>query len=159
MYFSKSTIGDLLSHTNIKDVVSGYVSLSQRGGNKSEYLALCPFHSERTPSFSVTTHKQLFHCFACGIQGNAIRFIEKYKGISYAEAVQLIAEISRFKLPDGTNPSKKKISDRKKYKKKLLRARRRKEGQECQTHQKQQKELCVIQEGVLGDDDDSEIPF
>lgn len=153
MYFRNSTVGNLLRHADIKDVVGRYVPLSQRGGNKSEYLALCPFNNERTPSFSVTTRKQLFHCFGCGIRGNAIRFVEEYKGISYAEAVELIAEISGFRLPKGTNPSKKKISDRKKYKKKLLRARRRKEGQE------QQKEMSVVQEGILGGDDDSEIPF
>ncbi|TCZ75572.1 DNA primase [Paenibacillus albiflavus] len=81
-------IEEVLSHHDIVDVVGKYVSLSKQG----HYLkGLCPFHSEKTPSFTVTPEKQIYHCFGCGAGGNSIQFVMEIEGYSFAEAVRRLA--------------------------------------------------------------------
>ena len=75
--------------SDILDVVSRYVDLKKRGQN---YFGLCPFHNEKTPSFSVAPVKEIFHCFGCGIGGSAINFIMEYEKIGFVEAIQRIGE-------------------------------------------------------------------
>ena len=73
----------------IQDVVADYVSLRKSGAN---YLGLCPFHGEKTPSFNVNPGRAIFHCFGCGVGGNAFSFIMKMEGLSFPEAVKFLAK-------------------------------------------------------------------
>ena len=79
---------DLLNRVDIVDVVSRYVQLKKGGAN---YLGLCPFHNEKTPSFSVSPAKQFYHCFGCGVHGNAIGFLMAYSALGYVDAVKELA--------------------------------------------------------------------
>ncbi|HEY8435822.1 MAG TPA: DNA primase [Haloplasmataceae bacterium] len=84
----KALVDEIVKHTDIVDVVSEYVSLERKGRN---YFGLCPFHEEKTPSFSVSPEKQIFHCFSCGVGGNVVKFIENIEHIPYREAVLRLA--------------------------------------------------------------------
>jgi len=76
---------DLLNRVDIVDVVSRYVQLKKGGAN---YLGLCPFHNEKTPSFTVSPAKQFYHCFGCGVHGNAIGFLMAYGAMGYVDAIK-----------------------------------------------------------------------
>lgn len=89
MRIPESKIEEIRNSISIVDVISEYVQLRKRGKN---YIGLCPFHSEKTPSFTVTEEKQIFHCFGCHAGGNAFKFLMDYKKISFVESVQEIAE-------------------------------------------------------------------
>lgn len=90
---SKSTIEKILDAVRIEDVVGDYVNLRKRGVN---LLGLCPFHQEKTPSFSVTPSKNIFKCFGCGKGGDAISFLREHEGFSYPEALRYLA--SKYKI-------------------------------------------------------------
>ena len=123
MLYSKSLVSKLLNHVCIIDIISHFITLRQRKSNENEYTALCPFHHEKTPSFTVARKKQFFHCFGCGCTGNAITFVMEHTGLRFVHAVKLVAKLSKFHLPHGRKPSKKKIKDREKYRNKLLNKR------------------------------------
>lgn len=89
MRIPEHTIEDIRSSANIVDIISSYVALRKRGKN---FIGLCPFHQEKTPSFTVSEEKQIFHCFGCHAGGNVYKFLMEYKSISFVEAVQEIAE-------------------------------------------------------------------
>lgn len=89
MRISESKIEEIRNAANIVDVISEYVQLRKRGRN---YIGLCPFHSEKTPSFTVSDEKQIYHCFGCHNGGNVYKFLMEYKKISFIEAVQELAE-------------------------------------------------------------------
>ncbi len=89
MRISENKIEEIRSAASIVDVISGYVQLRKRGKN---FLGLCPFHSEKTPSFTVSEEKQIFHCFGCHTGGNVYKFLMEYEKISFVEAVQELAE-------------------------------------------------------------------
>jgi DNA primase len=89
MRIPESKIEEIRNSVSIVDVISVYVQLRKRGKN---YIGLCPFHSEKTPSFTVTEEKQIFHCFGCHAGGNVFKFLMDYKKISFVEAVQEIAQ-------------------------------------------------------------------
>jgi DNA primase len=89
MRIPESKIEEIRNSVSIVDVISEYVQLRKRGKN---YIGLCPFHSEKTPSFTVTEEKQIFHCFGCHAGGNVFKFLMDYKKISFVESVQEIAE-------------------------------------------------------------------
>lgn len=89
MRIPESKIEEIRNSTSIVDVISEYVQLRKRGKN---YIGLCPFHSEKTPSFTVSEDKQIFHCFGCHEGGNVYKFLMDYKKISFIEAVQELAE-------------------------------------------------------------------
>lgn len=95
--FDDKIIEDVLLANDIVDVVSNYVSLQKKGRN---YFGLCPFHNEKTPSFSVSPEKQIFHCFGCKKGGNSIHFIQQIENLSFPEAIKLLADRSGIKLPD-----------------------------------------------------------
>ena len=97
MAIPDSFLDDLNSRLNIVDVVSAYVPLTKRGGN---YWGLCPFHHEKTPSFSVNESKQIFHCFGCGKGGGAIRFVMEMDGLPFPEAVRKLAEQAGLQVPE-----------------------------------------------------------
>lgn len=89
MRIPESKIEEIRNSVSIVDVISEYVQLRKRGKN---FIGLCPFHSEKTPSFTVTEEKQIFHCFGCHAGGNVFKFLMDYKKISFIEAVQEIAQ-------------------------------------------------------------------
>jgi DNA primase len=89
---------DLLNRVDIVDVVSRYVQLKKGGAN---YLGLCPFHSEKTPSFTVSPAKQFYHCFGCGEHGNAIGFLMAYAGLGYVDAVKDLAATAGMQVPEA----------------------------------------------------------
>lgn len=86
---SETIIQDVLNKLDIVDLVGEYVQLKKSGKN---YLGLCPFHSEKTPSFSVSPDKQIFHCFGCGVGGNAFSFLMEIEGFTFVQSVQQLAE-------------------------------------------------------------------
>ena len=88
---------ELLHRVDIVDVIERYVPLKKGGSN---YVACCPFHSEKTPSFTVSPAKQFYHCFGCGAHGNAISFLMEYQGLGYVEAVKDLAESVGMKMPE-----------------------------------------------------------
>ena len=88
---------DLLNRVDVVDVVSRYVRLKKGGAN---FMGLCPFHNERTPSFTVSPAKQFYHCFGCGVHGNAIGFLIEYAGLGYVEAVRELAASAGMQMPE-----------------------------------------------------------
>jgi DNA primase len=88
---------ELLHRIDIVDVIERYVPLKKGGAN---FTACCPFHSEKTPSFTVSPSKQFYHCFGCGAHGNAISFLMEYQGLGYIEAVGDLAESAGVKMPE-----------------------------------------------------------
>jgi DNA primase len=99
----EETIEEIRRSVDIVDVISDYVQLKKQGRN---YFGLCPFHGEKTPSFSVSPEKQIFHCFGCGAGGNVFSFLMDIEGLTFIEAVQRLAvranvDLSAFKLDDG----------------------------------------------------------
>lgn len=93
-------IENIRTETNIVDVVGQYVQLKKSGKN---YLGLCPFHNEKTPSFSVAEDKQIFHCFGCGKGGNVFSFVQEIEGLSFPEAVSKVAEESEIDISEYFN--------------------------------------------------------
>lgn len=93
----QSFIQDLLARVDIIDVIERYLPLKKRG---ADYYARCPFHTEKSASFSVSHAKQFFHCFGCHESGNAIGFLMKYNGLSYIEAIQELARDAGLQIPD-----------------------------------------------------------
>ena len=88
---------DLLNRVDIVDLIERHVRLKKAGAN---FVACCPFHNEKTPSFTVSPSKQFYHCFGCGAHGNAISFVMEYSGLGYIEAVKDLAESVGMKLPE-----------------------------------------------------------
>ena len=91
----KTSIEQLKNQIDIVDVVGNYIELKKSGSN---YKAICPFHSEDTPSFIVSPSKQIFHCFGCGAGGDAIKFVMEYEKLSFYEAIEKIASMYNFEL-------------------------------------------------------------
>src|SRR5690625_1716739 len=96
-------IVDNIRKTNdIVDIVGEYVQLKKQGRN---YFGLCPFHGEKTPSFSVTQEKQIFHCFGCGKGGNVITFMMEIEGFTFYDALKFLSDRSGIELPVDTEKS------------------------------------------------------
>lgn len=100
MRYSDEILNEVRENNDIVEVISQYVHLKRSGRN---YFGLCPFHNEKSPSFSVSPDKQIFHCFGCGVGGNVITFISKIEGIGFIEAVQNLAERANLVLPSTFN--------------------------------------------------------
>ena len=98
---------DLLNRVDIVDVVSRYVQLKKGGAN---YLGLCPFHGEKTPSFTVSPAKQFYHCFGCAAHGNAIGFLMAYAGLGYVDAVKDLAAAVGMQVPEVRAPSPEAVA-------------------------------------------------
>lgn len=98
MPFPESFLQELSDRNDIVDVVSGYVRLTKKSG--ANLFGLCPFHSEKTPSFSVSQDKQIFHCFGCGKGGSVINFIMEIENLSFPEAVEFLARRAGLQLPE-----------------------------------------------------------
>ncbi|MED5837362.1 MULTISPECIES: DNA primase [Streptococcus] len=91
----KEIISDIKNSVNIVEIIGEVVALTKAGRN---YLGLCPFHGEKTPSFNVVEEKQFYHCFGCGKSGDVFKFIEEYRGVSFMDAVQIVADRAGFPL-------------------------------------------------------------
>ena len=102
MSIPQSFIQELLSRVDVVEVVGRYVQLKKGGAN---FMGLCPFHGEKSPSFSVSPTKQFYHCFGCGANGNAISFLMEHGGMTFIEAVQDLAQQTGLAVPeDGASP-------------------------------------------------------
>lgn len=98
MYYPDELIEEIRAQNDIVSVISEYVALHKRG---STYVGLCPFHNEKTPSFSVSQSKQIYHCFGCGVGGNVFTFIMEYENLTFPETVKILAERIGMKLPES----------------------------------------------------------
>lgn len=92
----KEFIDQLLARVDIIDVIGGRVPLKKAG---REYTACCPFHNEKTPSFTVSPTKQFYHCFGCGVHGSAITFLMEYEHLEYPEAIEALARTIGVPVP------------------------------------------------------------
>ena len=110
MKFSESFLTELAERNDIVDVVGSYVNLSKKSG--SNYFGLCPFHNEKTPSFSVSPDKQIYHCFGCGKGGGVINFIMEIESLKFPEAVEFLAKRAGMKIPDEDNDAESKMRSR-----------------------------------------------
>ena len=98
-------IQELIARTDVVEVVGRHVTLKKGGAN---FMGLCPFHDERSPSFSVSPVKQFYHCFGCGASGDAIKFLTEYTGASFVEAVQDLAQQAGLIVPqDDLSPAER----------------------------------------------------
>ncbi len=101
MRIPEEQIDDIRNSADVVDIISGYVQLRKRGKN---YIGLCPFHNEKTPSFTVSPDKQIYHCFGCHTGGNVFKFLMDYKNISFVESVQEIADYLGIKIKQDSTP-------------------------------------------------------
>ena len=97
MYYAEDVIEEVRSRNDIVGVISEYVKLQRKG---SSYFGLCPFHNEKSPSFSVSPDKQMYYCFGCGAGGNVFTFIQEYENYSFPEAMKFLAERAGITLPE-----------------------------------------------------------
>ena len=98
MLYPQEVIEEVRARNDIVDVISGYVRLQKKGAN---HFGLCPFHNEKSPSFSVSQSKQMYYCFGCGAGGNVITFLQQYENASFKEAVKMLADRAGIKLPEA----------------------------------------------------------
>lgn len=103
MPLNENFLQELKYKTDIEDIISTYVTLRKRGNTS---VGLCPFHNEKTPSFTVYNDTQSFYCFGCGAGGDAIGFIKKIENLDYIDAVKMLAERAGMQMPqDGFDDS------------------------------------------------------
>ena len=98
----QSFIDELLARTDIVELVDSYVPLTKKG---KEYMACCPFHNEKTPSFTVSPDKQFYHCFGCGAHGTAVGFLMEFDHFDFVEAIEELAQRAGLKIPRHTTPA------------------------------------------------------
>ena len=98
--YSEEILNEVRQSNDIVDIISQYMHLKRSGRN---FFGLCPFHNEKSPSFSVSPDKQIFHCFGCGVGGNFFTFVSKIEGMSFVETVQMLAERANIQLPTLQN--------------------------------------------------------
>jgi DNA primase len=109
-FFSDELIEEVRSRNDIVDVIGGYVHLQKKGSN---YFGLCPFHNEKSPSFSVTPGKQMYYCFGCGAGGNVFTFLMQYENYTFGEAMETLAQRAGIELPQHElSDAQKREADR-----------------------------------------------
>src|SRR5688572_28592441 len=104
----QSFIQDLLGRVDIVEVVDRHVKLKRAGAN---YVACCPFHSEKSPSFTVSPSKQFYHCFGCGAHGSAVGFMIEFAGMGFVEAVKALAQTVGMTVPDDGSKHSQRNTD------------------------------------------------
>jgi len=104
---TKNSIENLKNTIDIIDILSNYLQLKKSGAN---FKACCPFHGEKTPSFVISPAKQIYHCFGCGVGGDAIKFVMEFEKLSYPEAIEKVAQLSNFSLEYDDNYKKQDYS-------------------------------------------------
>ena len=108
MYYPEELIEEVRTRNDIVEVISGYVRLQKKGSN---YFGLCPFHNEKSPSFSVSPGKQMYYCFGCGAGGNVITFLMEYENQTYPEAVRTLAQRAGIALPEADDSKEARQAD------------------------------------------------
>ena len=108
MYYPEELIEEVRTRNDIVEVISGYVRLQKKGSN---YFGLCPFHNEKSPSFSVSPGKQMYYCFGCGAGGNVITFLMEYENQTFPEAVRTLAQRAGIALPEADDSKEAKQAD------------------------------------------------
>lgn len=98
MFYSEDLVEEVRQRNDIVDVISTYVKLQKKGAN---YMGLCPFHNEKTPSFSVSDNKQMYYCFGCGVGGNVFTFVMEYENYTFVETLKYLAAKVGIDLPEG----------------------------------------------------------
>ncbi|MBD3333003.1 DNA primase, partial [candidate division GN15 bacterium] len=98
----EDTIDQIRQASDIVDVIGGYLRLKKRGRN---FLALCPFHTEKTPSFTVSPEKQIYHCFGCGASGNVFTFLMEHEKMSFVEAARFLAQKANITIREDRQDS------------------------------------------------------
>ena len=101
-------IDRLVDETDIVNLIGQYLSLTKKGNN---YVCNCPFHEEKTPSFTISPQKSIYHCFGCGKGGNVITFLQEYEGLSFIEAIEKLAEINNLQIPKSSQNKEYDNSD------------------------------------------------
>ena len=104
--FSGDLVEEIKSRCDLVEIISEQIRLEKRGGN---YVGLCPFHQEKTPSFSVSPDKQLYYCFGCGASGDIFSFVMQTENISFAETIPLLARRAGVVLPDKTGKISRRV--------------------------------------------------
>ncbi|WP_066715524.1 DNA primase [Clostridium sp. Marseille-P299] len=97
MYYPEEIVEEVRTRNDIVDVIGSYVKLQKKGSN---YMGLCPFHNEKSPSFSVSGSKQMYHCFGCGVGGNVFTFLMEYENYTFVEALKSLSDRAGVKLPE-----------------------------------------------------------
>lgn len=97
MFYSEDLVEEIRQRNDIVDIISSYIKLQKKGSN---HMGLCPFHSEKSPSFSVNQSKQMYHCFGCGVGGNTFTFIMEYENYTFVEALRFLANRAGIQLPE-----------------------------------------------------------
>jgi DNA primase catalytic core len=97
MYFKEHVIEQIREHNDIVSIISEYMTLTKKGNS---YVGLCPFHNEKTPSFTVSQEKQLYYCFGCGNGGNIITFLMQKDNMNFVEAVKYLAERANIRIEE-----------------------------------------------------------
>ena len=108
MYYPEELIEEVRTRNDIVEVISGYVRLQKKGSN---YFGLCPFHNEKSPSFSVSPVKQMYYCFGCGAGGNVITFLMEYENQTFPEAVRTLAQRAGIALPEADDSKEARQAD------------------------------------------------
>lgn len=108
MYYPEELIEEVRTRNDIVEVISGYVRLQKKGNN---YFGLCPFHNEKSPSFSVSPGKQMYYCFGCGAGGNVITFLMEYENQTFPEAVRTLAQRAGIALPEADDSKEARQAD------------------------------------------------
>ena len=108
MYYPEELIEEVRTRNDIVEVISGYVRLQKKGSN---YFGLCPFHNEKSPSFSVSPGKQMYYCFGCGAGGNVITFLMEYENQTFPEAVRTLAQRAGIALPEADDSKEARQAD------------------------------------------------
>ena len=108
MYYPEELIEEVRTRNDIVEVISGYVRLQKKGSN---YFGLCPFHNEKSPSFSVSSGKQMYYCFGCGAGGNVITFLMEYENQTFPEAVRTLAQRAGIALPEADDSKEARQAD------------------------------------------------
>ena len=106
--YSDDILDEIKTRNDIVDVISQYVTLKRKGRN---FFGICPFHNEKSPSFSVSPDKQIFHCFGCGVGGNVFHFISKIENINFVESIQLLAERAHIELPKSSSVEDERLAN------------------------------------------------
>ena len=99
--FSSGTLEQIRAASDIVDVIGSYLPLKRAGAN---FVALCPFHKEKSPSFNVNPHRQIFHCFGCHKGGDVFSFVKEYENIGFVDAVRRLAERAKIPLEMDQSP-------------------------------------------------------
>ena len=105
MYYSEDFVEEVRQRNDIVDIISSYVNLKRSGSN---YVGLCPFHNEKTASFSVSGNKQMYYCFGCGAGGNVFTFLMEYENLTFPEALAQLAERAGMELPEQSETTEEK---------------------------------------------------